>query len=156
MHALDEAWANPSSIHQDGQRARQMLEQARTRIATLLGCSPKEVVLTSGGTEADNLAILGAVHADERTARHVVTNAVEHPAVLEACAQLEREGVAITYLQPDRQGRIDPNLFRRQLRPNTVLASVMHANNETGAVHDVGGLAAIAREAGILFHSDGV
>ena len=156
VHALDEAWANPSSIHQDGQRARRMLEEARLRIATLLGCAPKEVVLTSGGTEADNLAILGAVHADPRPARHVVTTAVEHPAVLEACAQLEREGVAITYLQPDRQGRIDAAIFRRQLRPTTVLASVMHANNETGAVHDVAALAAIAREAGVLFHSDGV
>jgi len=156
VRALDEAWANPSSIHQDGQQARRMLDEARTRIAALLGCSAKEIVLTSGGTEADNLAILGAVRADERPARHVVTTAVEHPAVLEACAQLEREGVAITYLQPGRDGRIDPEVFRRQLRPATVLASVMHANNETGAVQDVAALAAIAREAGILFHSDGV
>lgn len=156
VHALDEAWANPSSIHQDGQRARRMMEEARLRIAAMLGCAPKEVVLTSGGTEADNLAILGAVHADPRPARHVVTTAVEHPAVLEACAQLEREGVAVTYLQPDRQGRIDADIFRRQLRPTTVLASVMHANNETGAVQDVASLAAIAREAGVLFHSDGV
>ncbi|MBN8732211.1 MAG: cysteine desulfurase [Acidobacteria bacterium] len=156
VHALDEAWANPSSIHQDGQRARRMLEEARARIASLLGCAPKEVVLTSGGTEADNLAILGVVRADPRPSRHVVTTAVEHPAVLEACAQLEREGVALTYLQPDRQGRIDADIFRRQLRPTTVLASVMHANNETGAVQDVAALAAIAREAGVLFHSDGV
>lgn len=156
VRALDEAWANPSSIHQDGQRARQMLEHARGQIASLLGCSPKEVVLTSGGTEADNLAILGAVHADARPAKHVVTTAVEHPAVLEACAQLEREGVAVTYLQPDREGRIDPAVFRRQLGPATVLASVMHANNETGAIQDIATLAAIAREAGVLFHSDGV
>lgn len=156
VRAMDEAWANPSSIHQDGQRARQMLEQARGQVASLLGCSPKEVVLTSGGTEADNLAILGAVHADARPAKHVVTTAVEHPAVLEACAQLEREGVAITYLQPDREGRIDPAVFRRQLGPATVLASIMHANNETGAIQDIATLAAIAREAGVLFHSDGV
>lgn len=156
VRAMDEAWANPSSIHQDGQRARQMLEQARGQVASLLGCSPKEVVLTSGGTEADNLAILGAVRADARPAKHVVTTAVEHPAVLEACAQLEREGVAITYLQPDREGRIDPAVFRRQLGPATVLASIMHANNETGAIQDIATLAAIAREAGVLFHSDGV
>lgn len=156
VQALDEAWANPSSIHQDGQRARRMMEEARLRIAAMLGCAPKEVVLTSGGTEADNLAILGVVRADARPARHVVTTAVEHPAVLEACGQLEREGVAVTYLQPDRQGRIDADIFRRQLRPTTVLASVMHANNETGAVQDVAALAAIAREAGVLFHSDGV
>jgi len=156
LRAVDEAWANPSSIHQDGQRARQLYEQARANVAAFLGCGPKDIVFTSGGTEAANLAIFGAVRNDARPRKHVLTTAVEHPAVIEACAQLEREGVAVTYLQPNRHGLIDPDIFRRQLQAETVLASVMHANNETGAVHDVATLAAIAREAGVLFHSDGV
>jgi len=156
LRAVDEAWANPSSIHQDGQRARQTFEQARSQVAALLGCGPKEIVFTSGGTEADNLAILGAVRADSRPRKHVLTTAIEHPAVLEACAALEREGVAVTYLQPNRDGLIDPDVFCRQLRPETVLASVMHANNETGGIQDIAALAAAAAEAGVLFHSDGV
>ncbi|MEP7367026.1 MAG: cysteine desulfurase family protein, partial [Acidobacteriota bacterium] len=156
LRALDGAWANPSSIHQDGQRARQLYEQARAQVAAFLGCGPKDLVFTSGGTEAANLAIFGAVRHDPRPRKHILTTAIEHPAVLETCAQLEREGVAVTYLQPNRHGVIDPDIFRRQLRPETVLASVMHANNETGAVQDIAAFAAIAREAGVLFHSDGV
>ncbi len=156
LHAVDDAWANPSSIHQDGQRARQLFEQSRAKVAAFLGCGPKDIVFTSGGTEAANLALFGAVRNDPRPRKHVLTTAIEHPAVLESCAQLEREGVAITYLQPNRHGAIDAGIFRRQLRPETVLASVMHANNETGAVHDIAALAAIAHEAGALFHSDGV
>jgi cysteine desulfurase len=156
LQALDEAWANPSSIHQDGQRARRIYEQSRARVAAFLGCAAKDLVFTSGGTEAANLAILGAVRGDLRTRKHVLTTAVEHPSVLETCAQLEREGVAVTYLHPNRHGAIDPEVFRRQLRSDTVLASVMHANNETGAVHQIAALAALAREAGVLFHSDGV
>ena len=156
LRAVDDAWANPSSIHQDGQRARQLFEQSRAQVATFLGCGPKDIVFTSGGTEAANLALFGAVRNDPRPRKHVLTTAIEHPAVLEPCAQLEREGVAVTYLQPNRHGAIDADIFRRQLRPETVLASVMHANNETGAVHDIAALAAIAHEADALFHSDGV
>lgn len=156
LRAVDDAWANPSSIHQDGQRARQLYEQSRAQVAAFLGAGPKDIVFTSGGTEAANLAVLGMVRNDSRPHRHVLTTAVEHPAVLEACAQIEREGVAVTYLQPNRHGAIDHDIFRRQLRAETVLASVMHANNETGAVQDVCALAAIAREAGVAFHSDGV
>lgn len=154
--AMEDAWANPSSLHQDGQRARRCFEQARAQVARFLGCSPKEIIFTSGGTEAANLAVLGGVRASARRDRHVLTTAIEHPAVLEACAQLEREGVAVTYLQPSRQGVIDPEQFRRHLTANTVLASVMHANNETGAVQEIAAMAAMAREAGVLFHSDGV
>ena len=156
LRAVDDAWANPSSIHQDGQRARQLFEQSRAQVATFLGCGSKDIVFTSGGTEAANLALFGAVRNDPRPRKHVLTTAIEHPAVLEPCAQLEREGVAVTYLQPNRHGAIDADIFRRQLRPETVLASVMHANNETGAVHDIAALAAIAHEADALFHSDGV
>jgi cysteine desulfurase len=151
-----DCFGNPSSVHRPGQLARQRLEQARAQVASLLGCDPKEVVFTSGGTESDNLAILGAVRASPKTRKHLVTTAIEHPAVLNACAQLEREGVAVTYVQPSRQGIVDPEAIRRQIRPETVLISVMHVNNETGAVQPVEAIGALAREAGVLFHVDGV
>ncbi len=157
VEALRSAPANASSVHQDGQRARQRLEKARSQVARLLGCGPKEIVFTGGGTEADNLAVLGAVRAfGKRASRHVVTTAIEHPAVLNACRQLEQESVAVTYVRPERDGWVDPEAVRAALRPETVLISVMHANNETGVVQAIGEIGRIAREAGILFHSDGV
>ena len=157
VEALRSVPANASSVHMDGQRARQRLEQARAQVARLLGCGPKEIVFTGGGTEADNLAVLGAVRAfGRRASRHVVTTAIEHPAVLNACRQLEQEGVAVTYVRPERDGWVDPEAVRAALRPDTMLVSVMHANNETGVVQAIGEIGRIAREAGILFHSDGV
>lgn len=156
LDALRDVPGNASSVHQDGQLARQRLEQARAQVGALLGCGAKEVVFTSGGTEADNLAILGAVRASARTERHVVTTAIEHPAVLNVCKQLEREGVAVSYVTPERDGWVDPEAVRAALQPETVLVSVMHANNETGVIQPIGEMARIAREAGVLFHSDGV
>jgi len=151
---------NASSIHQDGQLAKQHLEAARRETAALLGCHPKELVFTSGGTEADNLAILGAVQAISQAngspRKHVVTTAIEHPAVLNPCRELERTGVAITYVRPGSDGLIDPADIRRALRPETVLVSVMHANNETGTLQPIAEIAALAHEAGALMHSDGV
>ena len=151
-----EAFGNPSSVHRIGQRAKQVLELAHHQVATFLGCGPKEVVFTSGGTEADNLAILGTVLADPRPAKHIITTSIEHPAVLEACAYSERQGVSVTYVQPDGNGLIDPDRIRRQLRPETVLCSVMHANNETGVLQPIAAIGALCRESGVLFHSDGV
>jgi cysteine desulfurase len=158
--ALLEVPGNASSIHQDGQLAKQHLEAARRETAALLGCHPKELVFTSGGTEADNLAILGAVQAISQAngspRKHVVTTAIEHPAVLNPCRELERTGVAITYVRPGSDGLIDPADIRRALRPETVLVSVMHANNETGTLQPIAEIAALAHEAGALMHSDGV
>jgi cysteine desulfurase len=157
VKALKDVAANASSVHQDGQLARQRLEQSRGQVARLLGCGPKEIVFTSGGTEADNLALLGAVRASTRPVRHVVTTAIEHPAVLNACRQLERESVEVTYVRPERDGWVSPEAVRAAIRPSdTVLVSVMHANNETGVVQPIAEIGRIAREAGILFHSDGV
>jgi len=156
QEAVKSCWANPSSIHRDGQMARHQLEKARGQVAALLGCAAKQVVFTSGGTEAANLAVLGAVRSRPGERKHVITTAVEHPAVLSACAQLEREGVEVTYLGVDSRGVLDPEMFRRQLRPHTVLISCMHANNETGVVQPVAEIGAIAREAGVVMHSDGV
>jgi cysteine desulfurase len=154
--ALGEVYGNASSIHHFGQAAKQRLEAARRTLAAALGADARDIVFNSGGTESDNLAVLGAVRASTRQPRHVITTAIEHPAVLASCAQLEREGVAVTYLKPLPDGAVDPGDVRRALRPETVLVSVMHANNETGAVQPVAEIAAIAREAGAVVHSDGV
>jgi cysteine desulfurase len=154
--ALLEVPGNASSIHQDGQIAKQRLELARREVAALLGCEAKEVVFTSGGTEADNLAILGSVLANGAPHKHVITTAIEHPAVQNPCRELERSGVAVTYIRPGLDGVVHPEDVRRAMRPETVLVSVMHANNETGALQPVAEIAAIAHQAGALMHSDGV
>jgi cysteine desulfurase len=158
--ALLEVPGNASSIHRDGQLAKQRLEAARRETAVLLGCEPKELVFTSGGTEADNLAILGAVQAisqaNSSPRKHIITTAIEHPAVLNPCRELERSGVAVTYIRPGPDGLIDPDDIRRALKPETVLVSVMHANNETGTLQPIADIATIAHEVGVLMHSDGV
>ncbi len=154
--ALSEAYGNASSIHRTGQYARQLLETARRQIAALVGCDSKEIVFTSGGTEADNLAILGSVRAVGRHNPHVITTTIEHAAVLGACGQLQREGVAVTYVPVDPSGIVAPDDIRKALRPETALVTVMHANNELGTIQPVAAIARIAREAGVPFHSDGV
>ena len=148
---LAEVYGNASSIHHFGQRAKQALETARRQVAQRLNASPREIVFVSGGTEADNLAIFGTVRAG-----HAITTAIEHPAVLHAFAELERRGIAVTYIKVGAGGVVDPADIRRALRPDTALISVMHANNETGTLQPIQAVAAIAREAGIPFHSDGV
>ena len=153
---LGEVYGNASSIHYFGQAARQRLEAARRQVAALLGCDAREIVFTSGGTEADNLAIFGTVRAAAGEPKHVITSRIEHPAVLNTCMQLEREGVAMTWLGVGRAGVVDPDDVRRALRPQTVLVSVMHANNETGVVQPVEEIAAIGREAGVTVHTDAV
>lgn len=144
------AIGNPTSIHADGQAARRIVEQARQDVALLLGCQPKEVVFTSGGTESDNLAIFGV------ETKHVIISAIEHPAVLEPAAELERRGVRITRIGVNSQGVVDPGSIRNALTPETGLVSIMHANNETGAIQPLAAIAAIARQSGALLHSDGV
>ncbi len=156
LPCLAEVYGNASSIHHFGQMAKLRLEQARRQIASLINCQSQEIVFVSGGTEADNLALFGIVRHSSRPARHVVTTTIEHPAVLSACAQLEREGVTVSYVAVGPGGIVDPDDIRRALRPSTMLVSVMHANNEIGTVQPVGKIAGIARDAGAYFHSDGV
>jgi cysteine desulfurase len=151
-----DVYGNASSIHHFGQAAKQHLETARRGVAGRLGASPREIVFTSGGTESNNLAILGSVRASNTTRKHVITTQIEHPAVLNACQELHRQGVEITFLRVGAACVVDPDDLKRELRPHTVLISVMHANNETGAIQPIPQLAAIAREHGITFHSDGV
>jgi cysteine desulfurase len=151
---LAEVCGNASSIHHYGQIAKQRLETARRSIAALIHAAPREIVFTSGGTESDNLALLGSLRPCE--GKHIITTAIEHPAVLNTCAQLEREGAAVTYLRVGACGVVDPGDIRAALRPDTALISVMHVNNELGTVQPLAEISAIAREAGVLFHSDGV
>jgi cysteine desulfurase len=152
-----EVYGNASSIHHFGQAAKQKLDAGRRQVAELLQCHPSEVVFVSGGTEADNLAIFGTLRRSGGPAgKHVITTAIEHPAVLNACTQMEREGAAVTYLPVGRSGVVYPDDVRKALRTETVLITVMHANNELGTVQPLGEIGAIAREAGVVFHSDGV
>jgi cysteine desulfurase len=155
VSALGETYGNASSIHSFGQAAKQRMEGARRQLAALMHASPKEVVFTGGGTESDNMALLGVARAASGR-RHIITTAIEHPAVLGACAQLEREGVEITRLPVGSAGVADPDDVRAALRPETVLVSVMHANNETGAIQPVAEIARITQEAAIPMHADGV
>jgi cysteine desulfurase len=153
---LSAQFGNPSSHHDVGRAAAEGLADARGRIALALGVRPGEVILTSGGTEADNLAIKGIVLASSR-GRHVVTTAIEHPAVLESCDYLVRyHGADVTVLPVDAEGRVDPGSFAAALRPDTALATVMTANNEIGTIEPVAALGEIARGAGVPFHTDAV
>jgi len=145
---------NPSSSHAAGQRARAAVAAARAQVAALIGADPAEIVLLGGGSEADNLAVFGVAYAREAAGRHVITTAVEHPAVLAPCRELERRGWSLTVLPVDRQGRVAPADVAAALRPDTVLVSVMHANNEVGTIEPVAEIAALCREHGAWLHSD--
>ena len=152
---LSEVSGNASSIHHFGQAAKQRLEQARRELAALLVCDAKEIVFTSGGTESDNLAVFGVIPGSP-AGKHIVTSAIEHPAVLNSCARLEKAGAAVTYVAPDSDGLIHPSSIASAMRRETVLVTIMHANNETGVIQPIREIAAIAHDAGALFHSDGV
>jgi cysteine desulfurase len=145
---------NASSVHGFGQEARAAVDAARAEVAASVGARPAEIIFTSGATESDNLAVLGVARAHRDRSRHIVTTAIEHHAVLEACRSLEECGVAVTYLAPDPRGIVDPDAVRRALRPETVLVSVMMANNEIGTLQPIAEIGRIVRERGIPFHSD--
>src|SRR5580704_16747173 len=127
-------FGNASSIHSPGQRARGAVDAARASVAALLGAKPSEIVFTSGGTEADNLALFGVVAASQETRKHIITTAIEHHAVLKTVQALEKSGVEVTYIPVGREGVVDPDAVRGALRPETILISVMYANNELGTI----------------------
>lgn len=157
LQALDQDWGNPSSVHALGRKARARLDEARERLADLLGCQPNELIFTSGGTEANNLAVLGTARALRSRGRHLICSSVEHPAVLHAFQYLARyEGFVLTLLPVDALGRVDPEDLSRALRPETVLVSVMAANNETGTRQPISDLGRLCRSRGVLFHTDAV
>ncbi|MHB8813297.1 MAG: cysteine desulfurase family protein [Steroidobacteraceae bacterium] len=146
---------NASSItHLPGRRAAERIERARVQVAALIGAAPEEIVFTSGATESNNLAVLGAARANAYRGRHVVSSRIEHKAVLDPVRRLEKEGFALTLLSPDRRGRIDPDEVARALRPDTVLVSVMLVNNEIGVIQDIAAIGALCRARGVLSHTD--
>ena len=147
---------NPSSVHTEGRAARAALDDARERVARCLGAKNKEIVFTGGGSEADNLALMGVDRALSGRVRHVVSTAVDHHAVLHALGALREQGWEVTLLAVDAEGRVPLDAFAQALRPDTVLASVMYVNNETGTVAPIAQLAAAAHERGVLFHTDAV
>jgi cysteine desulfurase len=153
---LLEDYGNASSIHWFGQRAKAGVEKAREQVARLLNARTSEIVFTSGGTESDNAAILGIVEAARGEQKHVVTTAIEHPAVLSTTKLLEKRGVSVTYVRVGRSGVIDPDDVASALRPETILISIMHANNELGTVQPLEDIGRLARERDIYFHTDAV
>lgn len=143
-----------SATHRFGHRAAARVEAASAAVAGLLAAEPDEILFTSGATESNNLAVLGIARANGDRGRHIVTSRTEHKAVLDPCKRLEKEGFSVTYLTPDRSGRIDPESVRSALRADTVLVSIMFANNEIGVVQDVAAIGSICRERGVTFHTD--
>jgi cysteine desulfurase len=149
---LEAAYGNPSSAHWAAEPARAAVERARAQVAALLGCLPGEIVFTSGGSESDNLAIKGVL--GNRHAAHIITTAIEHPAIMEPCRYLEGQGVRVTWLGVDHTGQVNPDDLRAAICADTALVSIMHANGEAGTVQPIAECAQIARERGIPFHTD--
>lgn len=154
---MEEVWGNPSSVHRVGRRARAFLDEFRERVATVFHSKPSEIVFTSGGTESNNLAILGTAGLLASKGRHLITSKVEHHAVLHCFEKLEQhEGFEVTYMDVDSEGRVSLSALQSALRPDTILVSVMAANNEIGTLQPVQELGALCRERGVIFHTDAV
>ena len=152
---LDGNFGNPASrSHKFGWKAEESVEEARSHIANLVNCDPREIVWTSGATEADNLAIKGIANFYKSKGTHIITSKIEHKAVLDPCRQLERDGFEITYLEPNDGGLITPQSVRDAIRDDTILISIMHVNNELGTINDLEGIGSLARKNGVFFHVD--
>lgn len=151
-----DAFGNPSSIYSYGQETKRAIGEVRTKVAGLISARDEEVTFTSGGTEADNLAIKGIAYANESKGNHIITTSIEHHAVIETCKSLERRGFSVTYLPVDEYGLVDPEDVRSSITDKTILISVMHANNEIGTIEPIAEIGRIAREAEIYFHTDAV
>jgi cysteine desulfurase len=151
-----DSFGNPSSIHSYGRDAKGVVEEARTRIAELIGARSEEIIFTSGGTEADNYALKGVAYANEHKGNHIITTSIEHHAVLNVCKFLGRRGFTITYLPVDKYGLVDPDDVKKAITDKTILISVIHASNEVGTIEPVEEIGKIAREAQVYFHTDAV
>ena len=151
---LSQHFGNPSSQHWAGIPAKEAVEQARQQVAELLQCSPDEIVFTSGGSESNNHAIKGVFFTLREKGNHIVTTQIEHPAVINPCRFLEKLGAEVTFVPVDRHGRVDPQDIQRAITPKTILITVMHANNEVGTIQPIEEISKIARERGIVFHTD--
>ena len=151
-----EIYGNPSSVHGFGREARKAVEAARAQVAKAIGAQPREIYFTGCGTEADNWALRGAAYANIKKGKHIITTNFEHHAILHTCKQLEKEGFEVTYMPVDHDGLITPEQLEAAIRPDTVLVSVMYANNEVGTIEPIPELAAVAKAHGVLFHTDAV
>lgn len=151
---LDQYFGNPSSTHRYGATTRLAVEKARRQVADLIHCDASEIIFTSGGTESNNYALKGAALAHRKKGNHIITSSIEHPAVFEVCLYLQKQGFEITFLPVDAYGMVDPESVRKAIRPETILVSVMHANNEVGTIQPIEAIAAITRKHGIIFHTD--
>ena len=152
---LEGNYGNPASrSHLLGWKAEEAVETARRHVADLINCDPREVVWTSGATEADNLALKGVAHFYSKKGKHIITSKIEHKAVLDSCRQLEREGFEVTYLDPDENGLTTPSAVADAIREDTILVSLMHVNNEIGVINDIEAIGQLTREKGVLFHVD--
>jgi len=154
QQGIEDAFGNPSSMHWAGAPAHEIVETARQQVADLLGCSPQEIVFTSGGSESNNLALKGIYFARQNPGAHIITTQVEHPAIVEPCRFLERLGARITWLSVDATGRIAADDLRQAITDDTILISIMHANNEVGTIQPIEACARIAQEHNIPFHTD--
>jgi len=153
---FSERYGNPSSLHSFGREAREAVDDARTEVAALLNAEPSEIYFTSGGTESDNLALKGIARKNTKKGRHIITSSIEHPAVLEVCKALTREGFEVTYLPVTREGLVEVGAVEEAVREDTILISVMHANNEIGTIQPLEEIGRLAGEKEIYFHTDGV
>jgi cysteine desulfurase len=153
---LKEEFGNPSSIYSLAQRARRAVEEAREKLAKLLNADPKEIIFTSGGTESDNFAIKGIAYANQDKGKHIITSQIEHHAVLNTCKFLEKQGFHITYLPVDRYGVVDLDALEKSITPQTILISIMFANNEVGTIQPIKKIGEIAKRHGVYFHTDAV
>ena len=151
-----EDYGNASSIHWYGQQAKALMDDARQHVAKLIGAETSEIIFLSGGTEADNLALRGIAESQKAKGRHIITSMIEHHAILHTCRELEKQGYEVTWLPVSRQGVVDPEDVQRALRPDTILISIMHANNEIGTIQPLEEIGRIAEAADVYFHSDGV
>ena len=151
-----EKFGNPSSIHTEGQEAKGAIEEARERLAVFLGAKPEEIIFTSGGTESNNFAIEGVAYAQEKKGNHIITTSIEHHAITEPCKFLEKRGFKITYVGVDKYGLVSPSDIKKAITDKTILVSVMHANNEIGAIQPIAQIGKIAKDSGIYFHTDAV
>ncbi|HAJ33386.1 MAG TPA: cysteine desulfurase NifS [Candidatus Atribacteria bacterium] len=149
-------YGNPNSIHSFGQEAREAVEEARGKIAHLIGANPAEIVFTAGGTEADNYAIKGIAWANPKKGNHIITSKIEHHAVLHSCQFLEKQGFKVTYLPVDKYGLIDPEDVKKAITDKTILVTIMHANNEIGTVEPIKEIGKVVKDAGVYFHTDSV
>jgi cysteine desulfurase len=147
-------FGNPSSAHAYGRTAKEAVERARAQVAGLLGCSPAEVIFTGGGSESNNTVLKGVAYTYRHKGHHIITSAVEHPAIIAPCQFLERQGLRVTYLPVDGTGMVDPDDVRKAITPQTILISIMHANNEVGTLQPIADIGRIAREHGVLLHTD--